>query len=199
MTPKLHCFPLLLCLIGASPACVLAQSSNWKGMGVSTGAPLPPAENFPPRPHGPELTKAGLKSEVIAKLDVEMQRHVAAKNVAGSYGWGDADGTQFVVDRSKRTYTLFMVQTQHYKAPTYPAFLALVNEACGLTVPGAMTGTPTPPGGTSGGMSSPFKQRDTNGDGKPTRDELPAALFDRPDADKDGAVTEAELTTLWKR
>lgn len=52
-------------------------------MGVSTGAPLPPAENFKPRPHGPELAKAGLKPEVIAKLDVEMQRHVAAKNVAG--------------------------------------------------------------------------------------------------------------------
>ena len=111
-------------------------------------------------------------------------------------GWGGADGTQFVVDRSKRTFTLFMVQTQHYKAPTYPAFLALANEACGLTAPGAMTGTP---GGTGGGMSSPFKQRDKNNDGKLTRDELPAALFDRLDADKDGSVTEAELTALWKQ
>jgi hypothetical protein len=76
-------------------------------------------------------------------------------NGAGSYGWGGADGTQFVVDRSKGTATLFMMQTQHYKAPTYPAFLALANEACGLTAPGAMTSTP---GGT-GSMSSPFKQR----------------------------------------
>lgn len=117
-------------------------------------------------------------------------------NGAGSYGWGGADGTQFVVDRSKRTYTLFMVQTQHYKAPTYPAFLALANEACGLTAPAAMTGTP---GGTGGGMSSPFKQRDTNNDGKLTRDELPAALFDKLDADKDGFVSEAELAALWKR
>jgi hypothetical protein len=41
-------------------------------MGVSTGAPLPPAENFKPRPHGLELAKAGLKADVIAKLDVEM-------------------------------------------------------------------------------------------------------------------------------
>jgi hypothetical protein len=86
-------------------------------------------------------------------------------NGAGSYGWGGADGTQFVVDRSKRTFTLFMVQTQHYKAPTYPAFLALANEACGLTAPAApMTGTPGKPG--AGGMSGPFQQRDTNGDGK---------------------------------
>ena len=116
-------------------------------------------------------------------------------NGAGSYGWGGADGTQFVVDRSKRTYTLFMVQTQHYKAPTYPAFLALANEACGLTAPGAMTGTP---GGT-GSMSSPFKQRDTNGDGKLSREELPAALFDKLDADKDGFVTEAEEVRTYYR
>ena len=481
MTPKLHSSitPLLLfCVLSASVVQLHAQASKWKGMGVSSGAPLPPAENFKPRPHGPELTKAGLKAEVIAKLDVEMQRHVAAKNVAGisaiihkdgvrgwfetfgmadiekgrvmekdaifrlmsmtkpvialaamklydegkfglddpiakhcpewaepkvkeggtvaaakaaitprmlmshssglgygggqaaaamayqamikpgatlkefseavakeplmfqpgtsynygmgldilgrylealtgqpldvilkgrlfgplkmpdtdfhvpaakvgrlcqiygqpspgvlvpgtdlanvstkptlflgghglfgtigdyerlclmilsrgeldgvrvlkpetvdlifdnhlkhptmkyglggivngagSYGWGGADGTQFVVDRSKRTFTLFMVQTQHYKAPTYPAFLALANEACGLTGHGAMTSTP---GGT-GSTSSPFKQRDMNGDGKLSRDELPAALFDKLDADKDGFVTEAELTALWKR
>jgi hypothetical protein len=59
-------------------------------------------------------------------------------NGTGSCGWGGADGTQFVLDRSKRTATLFMVQTQHDKAPTYPAFLALANEACGLVVPAAL-------------------------------------------------------------
>jgi Ca2+-binding EF-hand superfamily protein len=48
-------------------------------------------------------------------------------------------------------------------------------------------------------MSDPFQQRDTNGDGKLTRDELPAALFDRLDADQDGFVSETELTALWKR
>ncbi len=63
-------------------------------------------------------------------------------NGAGSYGWGGADGTQFVVDRSKRTCTLFMVQTQHYKAPTYPAFLTLANEACGFVTPRAAGGAP---------------------------------------------------------
>jgi len=56
---------------------------NWRGVGVSEGAPLPPAENFKPRAHGDEATKAGLKPDVLAKIDVEMQRHVAAKNVAG--------------------------------------------------------------------------------------------------------------------
>ncbi len=38
-----------------------------------------------------------------------------------------------------------------------------------------------------------------NGDGKPTRDELATALFDWLDENKDGFVSEAELTTLWKR
>ena len=143
-----------------------------------------------------------LKTETVDLIFENHLKHPTMKyglggivNGAGSYGWGGADGTQFVVDRSKRTFTLFMVQTQHYKAPTYPAFLALANEACGLTAPGAMTGTP---GGTGGGISSPFKQRDKNNDGKLTRDELPAALFDKLDADKDGSVTEAELTALWK-
>jgi CubicO group peptidase (beta-lactamase class C family) len=63
-------------------------------MGVSTGAPLPPAENFKPRPHGEELANAGLRSEVIARLDVEMQRHVAAKNVAGISALIHKDGVR---------------------------------------------------------------------------------------------------------
>jgi CubicO group peptidase (beta-lactamase class C family) len=71
-----------------------AQASKWEGMGVSTGAPLPPAENFKPRPHGAEVAKAGLKAEVIAKLDVEMQRHVAAKNVAGISALIHKDGVR---------------------------------------------------------------------------------------------------------
>jgi hypothetical protein len=60
-----------------------------------------------------------------------------------------------------------------------------------------MTGTPGKPG--AGGMSGPFQQRDTYNDGKLTRDELPAALVDRLDANKDGFVSLAELTALWKR
>jgi Ca2+-binding EF-hand superfamily protein len=66
-----------------------------------------------------------------------------------------------------------------------------------------MGGTPGKPGqpgaGGTGGKSSPFQQRDTNKDGKLSRDELPAALFDRLDADKDGFVSEAELAGLWKK
>jgi Ca2+-binding EF-hand superfamily protein len=63
-----------------------------------------------------------------------------------------------------------------------------------------MTGTPGKSGaGGADGMSRPFQQRDTNKDGKLSRDELPAALFDKLDANKDGSVTEAELTALWKR
>jgi hypothetical protein len=62
-----------------------------------------------------------------------------------------------------------------------------------------MTGTPGQPGaGGANGMSGPFQQRDTNKDSKFSRDELPAGLFDRLDADKDGFVSKADLTVLWK-
>jgi hypothetical protein len=65
------------------------------------------------------------------------------------------------------------------KASTYPAFLALANEDCGLTAPAMpMTGTPGKP--AAGGAGGPFQQRDSNKDGKLSRDELPAALFDIP-------------------
>jgi CubicO group peptidase (beta-lactamase class C family) len=146
-----------------------------------------------------------LKPETVDLIFENHLKHPTMKyglggivNGAGSYGWGGADGTQFVVDRSKSTFTLFMVQTQHYKAPTYPAFLALANEACGLPAPAMpMTGTPGKP--ATVGAGGPFQQRDTNQDGKLSRDELPAALFDRLDTDKDGFVSEAELTALWKK
>jgi Ca2+-binding EF-hand superfamily protein len=49
------------------------------------------------------------------------------------------------------------------------------------------------------GAGSNSWQCDTNGDGRLSRDELPAALFDRLDADKDGFVSEAELTALWRQ
>ena len=48
-------------------------------------------------------------------------------------------------------------------------------------------------------MTSQAKQRNKNNDGKLDRTELPAGLFDKLDADKDGFVSEAELTALWKR
>jgi Ca2+-binding EF-hand superfamily protein len=48
------------------------------------------------------------------------------------------------------------------------------------------------------GMASLFKQRDKNNDGKLSRDEIPAALLDRLDADKDGFVSEEEAKALWR-
>ena len=52
------------------------------GSGAAT-VKRPPAENFKPRPHGEEAKAAGLKPDVLARIDVEMQRHVAAPDVAG--------------------------------------------------------------------------------------------------------------------
>jgi len=108
----------------------------------------------------------------------------------GGYSWGGADGTQFWIDRGNNLCAIFMVQTQLYKAPTYGSYRSLANEAAGIS------GRP----GTSSerGIGSRFKERDRNGDGRLSRDELPAALFDRLDADKDGFVTELELRALWK-
>jgi CubicO group peptidase (beta-lactamase class C family) len=47
---------------------------------------LPPAEGFKPRQHGDEANAAGLQPDVLAALDIEMQRHIAARNVSGIIG-----------------------------------------------------------------------------------------------------------------
>ena len=145
-----------------------------------------------------------LKPETVDLVFENHLRHPTMKyglggivNGAGSYGWGGADGTQFVIDRRNNFFTLFMVQTQHYRAPTYPAFLALANEAAGVARPGAgMAGGGTR--GTPNATGSAIKKYDKNHDGKLDRSELPATLFDRLDADKDGFVTEDEVKALWK-
>jgi CubicO group peptidase (beta-lactamase class C family) len=113
-------------------------------------------------------------------------------NGEGGYGWGGADGTQFAIDRNHGVFTVFMVQTQGFKAPTYPAFLALAHEAAGIsTARAGLSG--------AGAAGNSFKQLDKNGDGKLDRGELPGALFDRLDANKDGFVTEEEMKTLWRQ
>jgi len=61
---------------------------------ATTTVALPPAGNFKPRAHGDEAKAAGLKADVLAKIDVEMQRHVAAKNVAGIVATIGRNGTQ---------------------------------------------------------------------------------------------------------
>jgi hypothetical protein len=114
----------------------------------------------------------------------------------GGYSWGGANGTQFWLDRKNNLFAIFMVQTQQYRAPTYGTFKSLVNESAGIAM-GREVGSQGQGGGTIA-MSRQFKQRDKNNDGKLTRDELPAALFDKLDADKDGFVTEDELNDLRK-
>jgi CubicO group peptidase (beta-lactamase class C family) len=50
-----------------------------------TAAPAA-ASDFKPRPHGDEATKAGLKPEVLAKLDIALQQAVANNEISGVIG-----------------------------------------------------------------------------------------------------------------
>lgn len=72
-----------------------------------------------------------------------------------------------------------------------------MNESAGLASKGGTDGLGQ--GGGAGAMSSQFKDRDKNGDGKLGRDELPAALFERLDANKDGFVDEEEVKALREK
>jgi CubicO group peptidase (beta-lactamase class C family) len=72
----------------------MGAAARWKDIGVSQGAPLPPAADFKPRPHGDEAEKAGLKPDTLTKLDIELQRHVAARNVAGIVALIHKDGVR---------------------------------------------------------------------------------------------------------
>jgi CubicO group peptidase (beta-lactamase class C family) len=116
----------------------------------------------------------------------------------GHYAWGGANGTQFWLNRKDNLFAIYMVQTQRYRAPTYNVFKPLADESAGIASRRGMGALGQGAGGSGGGMSSLLKQRDKNNDGKLGKDEIPAALFDRLDADKDGSVTEAELKALRK-
>jgi CubicO group peptidase (beta-lactamase class C family) len=146
-----------------------------------------------------------LKAETV---DIMFQNHLkpeigqqyglgGAVDGEGGYAWGGANGTQFWLDRTNQLFGIFMVQTQNYRAPTYNAFKQLANESAGIASKGSMGALGG--GGGASAMTGQFKQRDTNNDGKLSRDELPAALFDRLDADKDGFVTEEELKALRRQ
>jgi len=115
----------------------------------------------------------------------------------GHYAWGGANGTQFWLDRKDNLFAIFMVQTQRYRAPTFTAFKRLADEAAGIASKGGMGGLGQSAGGGSA-MNGLLKQRDKNNDGKLGPDEIPAALFDRLDANQDGSVTEVEFRALRK-
>jgi CubicO group peptidase (beta-lactamase class C family) len=113
----------------------------------------------------------------------------------GGYSWGGANGTQFWIDRKNGLFAVFMVQTQHYKAPTYNTFRSLANQAAGIaSFRAAMPAIPA-----SGWADRAFAGRDKNGDGKLDRSEVPPALFDRLDTDQEGFITEEEAKALWRR
>ncbi len=117
----------------------------------------------------------------------------------GTYAWGGANGTQFSLDRTHQFFTVFMVQTQRYRAPTFPTFKRLADESAGIASKAGIGGLGQGEGGAGAGMSTLLKQRDKDNDGKLSPDELPAALIDRLDADKDGFVNEEELKELGKK
>jgi CubicO group peptidase (beta-lactamase class C family) len=78
------------------------RAQVWRNPATAPGAPLPPAAGFRARAHGDEVAAAGLRPEVLGRLDIELQRHVAARNVAGVVallwrqgrrGYGEAFGS----------------------------------------------------------------------------------------------------------
>jgi hypothetical protein len=108
-----------------------SERQRWRGVGVSHSAPLPPAADFKPRAHGEEAKAAGLKTDVLEKTDIEMQRHVAARNVAGIVAIIGRSGTQFWIDQESKLFAVFMVQTQRYRSPAFNDFRQLTTTAIG--------------------------------------------------------------------
>lgn len=149
-----------------------------------------------------------LKPETV---DLMFQNHVkpevgrqyglgGAVDGEGGYAWGGANGTQFWLDRKNGLFGIYMVQTQLYRAPAYNTFKQLVNESAGIASGRAagMFGEDGAPAAGGRGINALMKKYDKNGDGKLDRSELPGALFDRLDANKDGLVTEEEAKALWQ-
>lgn len=63
-----------------------AKPSGPSTTNTPTPAPTTTATDFKPRPHGDEATKAGLKPDVLAKLDIALQQAVANQEVSGVIG-----------------------------------------------------------------------------------------------------------------
>jgi hypothetical protein len=94
-----------------------------------------------------------LKSETVDLTFENHLKHPTMKsglggivNGAGGYGWAARTARSSSWTTASAPSRSSWVQTQHYKAPTYPAFLALANEAAASPrQPGTMIGTPGKP------------------------------------------------------
>jgi CubicO group peptidase (beta-lactamase class C family) len=93
----------------------------------------------------------------------------------GGYSWGGANGTQFWIDRRNEMFGVFMVQTQDYRAPTYGTFRSLVYASLGMLDPGR--GKSFGDGQDKGSATDRLRQ-----------------AFERLDADRSGALSEAEYS-----
>jgi hypothetical protein len=172
----------------------MGQAARWKDTGVSAGAPLPPAENFTPRLHGEEAAKAGLKPDVLGRLDVELQRHVAASNVAGIVGLIHKNGQRGYFE------TFGMADIEAGKPMPRDAIFRLMS----MTKPVIAVAALTLYDEGKFNLDEPISKHCPEWaepkvleDGKLSREELPGAVFDRLDVNKDGFVTEDEAKALW--
>ena len=180
------------------------------------------ATDFNPRPHGDEASKAGLNPDMLLKLDAALQRAVENREVAGviglihrnghrgyfeAFGWQDIEAKKPMPKDA-----IFRLKSMSKPVVTVAALVLFDDGKFGLDDP------------ISNHLPEWKESKVSEGDklvparkpiiprmlmthssglyyqlpGKLSRDELPAAVFNRLDKNKDGVVTIDELKALGK-
>jgi photosystem II stability/assembly factor-like uncharacterized protein len=147
------------------------------------------------RPGGPRGERAG--NEPPAAEAAQAKGEAAAAPAAGSPPSGTPAGAPAATPAPEQPAAAPGAAPS--AAPADPA-------AGGAPAPGAPTpaapGAAAPGGRGPGGFADRLKEMDANKDGKITKDEVPEQmlrLFDRADANTDGAIDEAELKAMAER